>query len=134
MNDQIEYQELSADWRHRDTLTWQIPTFMGALIGFLVSKGFELIGHVQPLIVLAIFIFATGFAVCLTAALWQNLIIQKKDSRMMMSMYKSTERFNFKTIGSLLLLGLSVVLCACLIFLSLKYLTEPIEYWKPSGS
>lgn len=80
MNDPIEYQELSADWRHRDILTWQIPTVIAAVTGFLVSKGFELIGHANPLIIQVFFILATGFAFCSTVALWQNLRIQKKHS------------------------------------------------------
>lgn len=99
MNDPIEYQELSADWRHRDILTWQIPTVIVAVTGFLVSKGFELIGHANPLIIQVFFILATGFAFCLTVALWQNLRIQKKHSIEMMSVNISTVRFCFMRIG-----------------------------------
>ena len=63
MYHEIEYQELSADWRHRDSLTWQVPAVIVAVAGFLVSKGFDLIGGVAPGILRTIFIFATGFAV-----------------------------------------------------------------------
>ena len=130
MNNEIEYQELSADWRHRDSLTWQMPAVIVAVVGLLASKGFELIGVVAPVIVWTIFIFTTGFAFCLTVALGQNLFIQGKGSCKMKSLYSNTERFYFRRIGSFLLLGLCVVLTACLIILLIIGLFEPLEYWK----
>ena len=125
MTDQ-EYQELSQDWRHRDSLTWQMPTAIVAVVGLLASKGFELIGVVSDVIIWTIFIFATGFAVCLTVALWQNLIIQSKGSREMKSL---TKRFDFCPIGSFLLLALYVFLSACLIILLIISSSESLEYW-----
>ena len=58
-----EYEELSADWRRRDSLTWHMPAVIIAVPG----------NKVNPCIVKATFFFATAFAVCLTFALWQNL-------------------------------------------------------------
>lgn len=130
MNNEIEYQELSADWRHRDSLTWQMPAVIVAVVGLLASKGFELIGVVVPVVVWTIFIFTTGFAFCLTVALGQNLFIQGKGSCKMKSLYSNTERFNFRRIGSFLLLGLCVVLTGCLIILLIIGSFEPLEYWK----
>lgn len=109
-----------------------MPAVIVAITGFLVSKGFELIDSIDPVIVRAIFIFATAFAVCLTVALEQNLRIQKKHSLEMLSMNNSTVSFCFMRIGSFFLPGLCVVLCVCMFFLSIKFLTEPIEYWKAS--
>ena len=77
-----------------------MPAVIVAITGFLVSKGFELIDSIDPVIVGAIFIFATAFAVCLTVSLEQNLRIQKKHSLKMLSMNNSTVRFCFMRIGS----------------------------------
>lgn len=131
MNDEIEYQELSADWRHRDSLTWQMPAVIVAVTGLLVSKGFELIDSIDPVIFRAIFIFTTAFAVCLTFALWQNLRIQGEGSCKMKSLYCKTERFNFSRLGSFFLLALCVLLSVGLIILSFMTMLEPLQYWKP---
>ncbi len=132
MNNEIEYQELSADWRHRDSLTWQMPAVIVAVVGLLASRGFELIGVVAPVIVWTIFIFTTGFAVCLTVALGQNLFIQGEGSRKLKRLYRKTARFDFPRVGSFLLLGLCVLLIGCLIILLIISWSEPLEYWKPA--
>lgn len=130
--EKLEYQELSADWRHRDSLTWQMPAVIVAVVGLLASKGFELIGVVVPVIVWTFFIFTTGFAFCLTVALGQNLFIQGKGSCKMKSLYRNTERFCFQRMGSFLLLGLRVVLTIGLIILLIKGSSVPLGYWKPA--
>ncbi len=130
--EKIEYQELSADWRHRDSLTWQMPAVIVAVVGLLASRGFELISVVAPVIVWTIFIFTTGFAFCLTVALGQNLFIQGEGSRKMKSLCGKTERFDFPRIGSFLLFALCVVLTVGLIILLIIGSFEPLEYWKPA--
>ena len=130
MNDDIEYQELSADWRHRDSLTWQMPAVIVAVTGLLVSKGFELIDKIDPVIVRAIFMFTTAFAVCLTIALWQNLCIQGKDSCKMKSLYRKSERFNFHRLGSFLLLVLCILLSGSLIILSFMAMFNPLAIFE----
>ena len=129
MNKETEYQELSADWRHRDSLTWQKFAVVMAVVSVLVSIGFELIGDVSSVIVWTIFIFATGFAFCLTFALGQNLVIQKKGSRKMKSLCPKTERFDFPRTGSFLLFFLSVDLTIFLIIILFIGLFEPLNYW-----
>ncbi len=37
-----EYTEISADWRHRDNLTWQIPSLLSAIAGGLVVAAYAL--------------------------------------------------------------------------------------------
>lgn len=126
MKDEIEYQELSADWRHRDSLTWQMPAVIVAVTGLLVSKGVELIGKIDPVIVRAIFIFTTAFAVCLTIALWQNLRIQGKGRCKLKSLYGKTERFNFWRVGSYVLFTLCILLSLGLIILSFVAMLNPL--------
>ena len=132
MNDQIEYQELSADWRHRDTLTWQMPAVIVAVVGLLVSQGFKLIGDVASVIVWTIFIFATGFASCLTVALGQNLLIQSKNASSLKSIYGNTTRFAFLPIGSISLLVLCILLTGFLFLFLYMLSVESLEYWKPA--
>ena len=40
--DQIEYEQLSQDWRHRDLLTWRFPSFLILVEGILVAQAFRL--------------------------------------------------------------------------------------------
>ncbi len=41
--EKIEYEQLSADWRHRDSLTWQMPAVLLVIAGVLVGEGFGLL-------------------------------------------------------------------------------------------
>ena len=36
----IEYEQLSQDWRHRDILTWQLPSVLVIGTGILVGEAF----------------------------------------------------------------------------------------------
>jgi hypothetical protein len=76
--DEIEYNQISADWRHRDNLTWQIPSVIVAVGGALVTAAFGLkIDHewlyTIRLILLA---FGASFSLTLSIALGQNLRYQ----------------------------------------------------------
>ena len=115
--EKIEYRELSEDWRHRDSLTWRIFAVIIAVVGVYIPVGFKLLVDVDPVIVRAIFIFATAFAFCLTFALGQNLSIQKKTRDTLICLYRKTERFDSPRIGSFILLGLSVLLTGFLFLL-----------------
>lgn len=107
-----------------------MPAVIIAVVGLLVSNGFGLVGKVSPMVITAMFIFSMAFAVCLTVALGQNLIIQKKNRDEIKSIYWKTKRFNFFPIGSLFLFVLCVILCLCLILFTYKWLSEPLDYWK----
>ncbi len=76
--DEIEYNQISADWRHRDNLTWQIPSVIVVVGGALVTAAFGLdIDHewlyTIRLILLA---FGASFSLTLSIALGQNLRYQ----------------------------------------------------------
>ncbi len=116
----IEYEQTSEDWRHRDSLTWQLPAVLIGVGGALVAQALELpAGWVRN----AIFFFAAALAVCLTVALWQNLRLQRKDREIIKDIYKNTRRFGFYKVGSILFLLLSVAASAffvVLVFLSIS--------------
>ena len=76
--DEVEYSQISADWRHRDNLTWQIPSVIVVVGGALVTAAFGL--EIDPgweytvrLILLAI---GALFSLMLSIALGQNLRYQ----------------------------------------------------------
>ncbi len=74
-----EYAEISTDWRHRDNLTWQIPSLLSAIAGGLVAAAYAL--DFPPLedllrVRLALLGIAVGLSACLTLALGQNLRYQ----------------------------------------------------------
>lgn len=125
------YSELSADWRHRDSLTWQMPAVLIAVVGLLVSTGFELIGKFSPHLIWLIFLFTMLFALCLTAALGQNLLIQGKNTESLKKIISDTHnRFGFLRWGSLLLFILSSVLCLSLILLTVVFWPCQIGEWE----
>ena len=72
--EQIEYDQISEDWRHRDKLTWQIPSLIviigGALIVAAFTKG------TPPFVTPILLGFGAGLSLCLTFALCQNLWYQ----------------------------------------------------------
>ena len=106
---QIEYIQVSEDWRHRDSLTWQMPTALVVAGGVLIAEAFNLPDQnvwLRPYILLAAF----GLAASLTVALWQNLDLQRKNRTLIQKLYPGTERFGFARLGSGLLLALSTLM------------------------
>lgn len=78
-----EYSEISTDWRHRDNLTWQLPSILITIGGGLVAAAFLLEIDPQYLIlvrsILLFFDFSLSF--CLTHALGQNILYQVGSSK-----------------------------------------------------
>lgn len=115
--DKIEYEQISQDWRHRDVLTWQIPAVLVVVGGFLVAQAFDMSPTAPSWIKNGLLLFAAALAVCLTAALGQNLILQEIDAQNLKRIYSQTQRVCFRRTGSWLLFGLSVVVSVVLIVL-----------------
>ena len=75
---EVEYEQISSDWRHRDNLTWQIPSILVVVGGALVAGAFGLdidpcwVKIIRPLLLL----FGAFFSVTLDIALVQNLRYQ----------------------------------------------------------
>ena len=75
---EVEYNQISQDWRHRDNLTWQIPSIIVAIGGALIAGAFGLkidcryVCIVRPILLG----FGALLAGCLTFALVQNLWYQ----------------------------------------------------------
>ena len=142
-----EYTEISTDWRHRDNLTWQIPSLLSAIAGGLVVAAYaiELPSPEEVrcirLIILGI---AAGLSVCLTFALGQNLRFQvgsgialeqlrqevkiprEKLTRAIMptdlgaTPGEILRRLLFRLTGSMLLLILCVAITACVTWLFIR--------------
>jgi len=74
MKDNHDYEQLSADWRHRDQLTWQLPSVLVAISGALITIVFEFdkLAHLQVYFLWGGLLFAG----LLTIALGQNLYFQ----------------------------------------------------------
>ena len=74
-----EYAEISTDWRHRDNLTWQIPSLLSAIAGGLVAAAYAIyLPSPEDLrcVRLVLLGIAVGLSACLTLALGQNLRYQ----------------------------------------------------------
>ena len=74
-----EYTEISTDWRHRDNLTWQIPSLLSAIAGGLVAAAYAVdLSSPEDLrfVRLVLLGIAAGLSTCLTFALGQNLRYQ----------------------------------------------------------
>ncbi len=75
---EAEYNQISQDWRHRDNLTWQIPSIIVAIGGGLTAAAFGL--NIAPQYICIVRPILLGFgallAGCLTFALAQNLWYQ----------------------------------------------------------
>ncbi len=69
-----DYEQLSDDWRHRDELTWQLPSVLVAISGGLITIvfGFDKLDHLQVYLLWGGLIFAG----LLTIALGQNIYFQ----------------------------------------------------------
>ena len=78
-----EYSEISTDWRHRDNLTWQIPSILITIGGGLVAAAFLLEIDPQYLILVRsiLLLFDAFLSLCLTLALVQNIIYQVGSTR-----------------------------------------------------
>ncbi len=142
-----EYTEISADWRHRDNLTWQIPSLLSAIAGGLVAAAYAIqlpspedLRYVR-LVILGI---AAGLSACLTFALGHNLRYQigsgfaleqlekeiKIPREKLTRAIRPTElgatagdilrRLLFRLSGSTLLLILCVAITACVTWLFIR--------------
>ena len=78
-----EYSEISTDWRHRDDLTWQIPSILITIGGGLVAAAFLLEIDPQYLILVRsiLLLFDALLSACLTHALGQNILYQVGSSK-----------------------------------------------------
>jgi hypothetical protein len=103
----LEYEQASEDWRHRDTLTWQIPAVLVVVGGVVVAEAFQLTGKPQIYIRHGLLLFAFGLACCLALALTQNINLQKKGRDIIKALNPCTQRFCFRMRGSISLLILS---------------------------
>jgi len=75
MKDNHDYEQLSADWRHRDQLTWQLPSVLVAVSGALITIVYQFnnnFAHVGNYLLWGGLLFAG----LLTIALGQNLYFQ----------------------------------------------------------
>ncbi len=74
MNDNHDYEQLSDDWRHRDQLTWQLPSVLVVIIGALITivHEFKNLDDVENYLLWG----GLFFAGLLTIALGQNLYFQ----------------------------------------------------------
>ena len=74
MTNNHDYQQLSDDWRHRDQLTWQLPSVLVAITGALIAivHEFKNLDDVENYLLWG----GLFFAGLLTIALGQNLYFQ----------------------------------------------------------
>jgi hypothetical protein len=73
--EEVEYEQISEDWRHRDNLTWQIPSVIVVIGGALIAAAFTL--NIKPFIIRPVLLGLGAFlSLCLTYALAQNLWYQ----------------------------------------------------------
>ncbi len=108
--EKVRYEQASEDWRHRDRLTWQMPSILIVVGGLLVAEAFKLPDDAPSWIRNALLLFAFGLSTSLTLALSQNLVLQGKDRKIIETIDPETERFGFLKIGSLALLILSIAI------------------------
>ena len=137
-----EYTEISADWRHRDNLTWQIPSLLSAIAGGLVAAAYAI--QLPPYVRLVILGIAAGLSACLTFALGHNLRYQIGSGIALEQLEKEIEiprekltrairptelgatagdilrRLLFRLSGSTLLLILCVAITACVTWLFIR--------------
>ena len=77
IKNKVEYAQISNDWRHRDNLTWQIPSVIVAIGGALITVAFTPnIGSEYTFIRPILLGFGAFLSLCLTFALIQNLWYQ----------------------------------------------------------
>ncbi len=73
-----EYKQISEDWRHRDKLTWQLPSVVVVIGSALTAAAFTLNTDLQYLYVIRpiLLLFGGFLSLCLTFALKENLWYQ----------------------------------------------------------
>jgi hypothetical protein len=147
-----EYTEISTDWRHRDNLTWQIPSLLSAIAGGLVAAAYAIeLPSPENLrcVRLVLLSIAVGLSACLTFALGQNIryqigsgialeklrqgvkIPKEKLTRAIRPMHLGAtvgeilRRLLFRLTGSTLLLILCLEITACVTWLF-------IDVWRGS--
>lgn len=128
---QIEYEQLSQDWRHRDVLTWQLPSVLVIGTGILVGEAFSFPQGLDSWIQSTVLGLAAGLALCLTVALVHNLFLQHKNATALKALAKhlddsseapadssqGTKRVGFVRIASLMFCVLAFAQCALLVVL-----------------
>jgi hypothetical protein len=123
--DGVEYNQISEDWRHRDNLTWQIPSVIVVIGGALIAAAFTL--NIEPCIRPVLLGFALLLSLCLTIALGQNLELQNLNGKQLKNLSKKigkeTQRVNFAMIGSYLLFILCILISG--------FLTSILFYFLP---
>jgi len=79
---ELEYEIISADWRHRDSLTWQIPSVIVVVGGALIAAAFAVDMEPRYSCILRPMLLGFGglLSTCLTFALAQNLWYQMGSS------------------------------------------------------
>lgn len=76
MTESQDYQQLSDDWRHRDQLTWQLPSVLVAISGALIAAVFQITTLETAGVRFYLLWGGLIFASLLTIALGQNLYFQ----------------------------------------------------------
>lgn len=73
-----EYNQISEDWRHRDKLTWQLPSVIVVIGSASMAAAFTLNIDLQYLYVIRpiLLLFGGFLSLCLTFALKENLWYQ----------------------------------------------------------
>lgn len=87
---ELDYSEVSADWRHRDNLTWQIPSVIVVVGGALIAAAFglDLDDEWSSMIRALLLIFGAVFSFILSIALAQNLWYQVGSQKALGSLEK----------------------------------------------
>lgn len=75
---EIDLKQYYEDWRHRDRLTWQIPTVVIAVGGMLIATAYGY--QLEPMIRSLMFWPGAFFAGTMTTMLAQNLYYQWRDA------------------------------------------------------
>ncbi len=112
--EELEYQQASEDWRHRDSLTWQIPAVIVVVGSVIIVEAFNLPDDIPFGIRIWFFLFSFALAFCLSFALSQNLHLQKRSRGIILHINPNTKRFGFTKIGSGLFLVLAWLVSAFL--------------------
>lgn len=128
----LEYEQASEDWRHRDTLTWQMPAVLVVVGGVVTAEAFKLPVGAPIYAKHMLLLFALGLAFCLTIALTQNIYLQHKGSLIIRALNPTTSRHDFRMLGSLLLLILSWIISILLGVLC--WLSFFGDLWSCAGS
>ena len=114
----LEYEQASLDWRHRDTLTWQLPTALFAISTFVVTQVLGPDGPKEDWIKTVAVGGAAFLGFILSVALYQNLDLQKKSRELIKRLHtdfkgsselmkNETDRYSFCRVGSCLFTGFS---------------------------